>query len=147
MPYFTYDTSVIICRKMLGSPGRTSWLLMSAVVLLELAASASDDSQRKRYELWHQQYLEDDSLLIPNAADWLLAGRILFWLTQRRRKLERGRLSRLQPGASQRMALDVLLAASARRREATIVTENWRDFKAIQHFCNVKVIKASDFFS
>ena len=129
MPYFTYDTCGIFSRKMLASPGRTSWLLMSAVVLLELAASAADDSQRKRYELWHQQYLEDDSLLVPNDADWLLAGRILFWLTQRRRKLERGRLSRLQLGASQRMAMDVLLAASARRREATIVTETGKTLR------------------
>ena len=44
------------------------------------------------------------------------------------------------------MALDALLAASARRRQATVVTENWKDFKSIQRFCNVKVSKAGDFF-
>jgi hypothetical protein len=45
------------------------------------------------------------------------------------------------------MAMNALLATSAKRREATIVTENWDDFKAIQHFCDVKLIKASDFFN
>jgi len=44
------------------------------------------------------------------------------------------------------MALDALLAASARRWKAAVITENWNDFKAIQHFCNVKLVKASDFF-
>ena len=146
MPYFTYDTSVLISRRALELLGKSNWLLMSAVVLLELEASASDNTERKVYELWYQQYLEDGSLIVPNDADWLLAGRILFWLTQRRRRLEGGRLRRLPAGASQRMAMDVLLATSARRREAAIVTYNWHDFKAIQRFCNVKIIKAPDFF-
>jgi quinol monooxygenase YgiN len=44
------------------------------------------------------------------------------------------------------MALDVLIAVSARRWEATVVTENWDDFKAIQRYCNTKTVKASDFF-
>ena len=37
-------------------------------------------------------------------------------------------------------------AVSARRWEAQVVTENWVDFKAIQRYCNVKIIKASKFF-
>jgi predicted nucleic acid-binding protein len=88
----------------------------------------------------------DESLIVPNDADWLLASKILFWLTKRRRRVEGGRLRRLNPGMSQRMALDALLAASARRWKAAVITENWNDFKAIQHFCNVKLVKASDFF-
>jgi hypothetical protein len=44
------------------------------------------------------------------------------------------------------MALDALLAASARRWEAAVVTDNWDHFKAIQYFCDFKLIKASDFF-
>ena len=43
--------------------------------------------------------------------------------------------------------LDALLAASARRCKVSVVTENWRDFKLIQRFCNVKVFKAAEFFS
>ena len=44
------------------------------------------------------------------------------------------------------MALDALLAVSARRWKTTVVTENWNDFKSIQRFCNVKLIKATLFF-
>jgi predicted nucleic acid-binding protein len=46
----------------------------------------------------------------------------------------------------QRLALDALIAASARRWKATVVTENWNDFAAIRRFCNVRILKASEFF-
>lgn len=143
MPYFTYDTSVIVSRKLTDLPGG---FLMSSVVLMELTASARDDSQRKVYERLFRQYSEDNSLIVPDENDWLLASRILFWLTQSRRRSLRGKLKRLPTGASQRMALDVLIAVSARRWRATVVTENWDDFKAIQRFCNTKVVRAPDFF-
>ena len=44
------------------------------------------------------------------------------------------------------MALDVLIAVSARRWRATVVTENWDDFRRIQRYCNTKIVRASDFF-
>jgi predicted nucleic acid-binding protein len=113
---------------------------------MELTASARDDSQRKVYEQLFRQYREDNSLIIPNEDDWLLACKVLYWLTQSRRRSLKGKLKRLPTGASQRMALDVLIAVSARRWRATVVTENWDDFKAIQRYCNTKVVKASDFF-
>ena len=145
MPYFTCDTSVIISRK---SNLQEKWgnFLWSAVVLMELTASARDDSQRKTYEKLFRQYQEDNSLIVPDENDWLLASRILYWLTQSRRRSLKGKLKRLPTGVSQRMALDVLIAVSARRWKATVVTENWDDFKAIQRFCSTKVVKASDVF-
>jgi len=42
------------------------------------------------------------------------------------------------------MVLDALIAASARRWKAIVVTEIWDDFKAIQRYCNVKIIKGYD---
>jgi predicted nucleic acid-binding protein len=146
MPYFTYDTSVMVSRRPLDLLLSTKGLLLSSVVLLELMASAADDSRRKMYEGLFRDCEKDDSLIVPNNADWQLAGRILFWLTRRRRRVDGGRLHRLAPGISQRMALDALIAVSARRWEAAVVTENWEHFKAIQYFCGVKLIKASDFF-
>ena len=145
MAYFTYDTSVIIARRSIDLRARPGGLLLSSVVLMELTASSKDDSQRKAYEYLFREYQLDDSLIVPNDADWLFAGKILFWLTQRRRVAE-GALRRLGPGMSQRIAMDALLATSARRRKAAVVTENWNDFKAIQRFCDVKLIKGSDFF-
>jgi predicted nucleic acid-binding protein len=146
MPYFTYDTSVIISRKVTDLPGLPGSFLMSSIVLMELTASAKDDSQRKLYERLFRQYQQDNSLIVPDENDWLLTSRILYWLTQNRRRLTKGKLKRLPAGVSQRMALDVLIAVSARRWRATVVTENWEDFKAIQRYCNTKIAKASEFF-
>ena len=144
MSYFTYDTAVIISRRPIDLR-KTKGLRLSSVVLLELMASATDDSQRKDYESAFLQYERDNSLIVPNDADWLFAGKILFWLTHRRRRIDGGRLRQLAPGMSQRMALDALIAASAWRWKAAVGTENWDHFKAIQYFCGVKLIKASDF--
>jgi hypothetical protein len=83
---------------------------------------------------------------VPYDDDWLLASKVIFFLTQSRRRSGGGKLRRLDRGVSQRMALDVLLAASARRCKVGVVTENWKDFKLIQRFCNVKIFKAADFF-
>jgi predicted nucleic acid-binding protein len=146
MPYFTYDTSVIISRKLLLHEMPRNFV-MSAVVLMELASSAEDESRRKAYERSFHQYQEDNLLIVPNADDWLLAAKIMFLLTQGRRREGRGKLKRLPPGASQRLALDVLIAVSARRWKAQVVTENWTDFKAIQRYCNATIIKAAQFFS
>jgi predicted nucleic acid-binding protein len=146
MPYFTYDTSVIISRKPILQPGKFGSFLWSAVVLMELTASAKDDSQRKIYERLFRQYSEDNSLIIPNEDDWLLASKVLYLLSQDRRRKQRGTLKRLHPGASQRMALDVLIALSARRWRAAVVTENWDDFKAIERYSKTKIVKASAFF-
>lgn len=44
------------------------------------------------------------------------------------------------------MALDALIALSARRRKAIVVTANWSDFDAIRYYSDFKLIRASDFF-
>jgi len=143
MSYYTCDTSVVIARKLSLLPRN---FLFSAVTLLELLAGAADEAERKRYEAAHRAYSKDNSLIVPAADDWLLASKILYWLTQDRRRRAGGKLPRLKPGASQRMALDALLAVSARRWRVPIITENWDDFKAIQRYCNVKIVRGSDFF-
>ena len=146
MPYFTYDTSVLISRKLTDFREMPQNFRLSAVVLMELIASADDESRQKFYERVFKQYREDNSLIVPNEDDWLLASRILFLLTHARKRSQKGKLQRLPPGASQRFALDVLIAVSARRWKAQVVTENWTDFKAIQRYCNTTIIKAANFF-
>jgi predicted nucleic acid-binding protein len=146
MPYFTYDTSVIVSRKILDLHEMPKDFLLSAVVLMELTAGATDSSVRKTYERLFHQYRRDQLLIVPNEDDWLLAARIMFLLAQARRMHGRGKLKRLPPGASQRLALDVLIAVSARRWNAQVVTENWADFKAIQRYCNATIVKAAQFF-
>lgn len=146
MPYFTYDTSVIISRGITDFRGMPRSFLLSAIVLMELTASARDASQRKLYEQVFRIYQEDGTLIVPNAEDWLLTSKILFLLTHTRKRAQYGRLKSLPPGAAQRLALDVLIAVSARRWKAKVVTENWSDFKTIRRYCNATIIRGSDFF-
>jgi len=145
MPYFTYDTSVIVSRKLSFHEMPRNFVL-SAIVMMELMSSAADSSRHKSYERSFRQFQGDNLLIVPNDDDWLLAGKIMFLLSQDRRREGRGKLKRLPPGASQRLALDVLIAVSAKRWKAQVVTENWADFKAIQRYCNATIIKAAQFF-
>lgn len=144
--YYTFDTSVIISRGLSDYPGTDSFLL-SSIVLLELSANAKDESRRKQLDRLGDEYAKDNSLIYPGVEEWRLAGKILFHLTAKRRKLLGGKLSKLAPGESQRMALDTLLAVSAKRWDATVIVDNWSDFKAIQYYCKgLKIKKAADFF-
>ena len=146
MPYFTYDTSVIVARKLLNLQRMPQNFRFSAVVLMELIAAAADTSQRKVYEELYREYQKDNLLIVPTEEDWLTSSKILFLLTHTRKRLHKGKLKQLPPGASQRLALDVLLAVSARRWKAQVVTENWSDFKSIQRYCNTTIVKAGTFF-
>lgn len=143
MAYYTLDTSTIISRSLTELPDE---FLLSSVVLMELMSSARDESERRSFEGLCKAYALDNSLIVPDAADWLMASKVLYWLTHGRRRTARGRTPRLEPGASQRMALDTLIAASARRWKTTVITDNWDDFRAIQKYCDVKIIRAIDFF-
>ena len=87
MPYFTYDTSVCISRKLTEFHEMPHNFLMSAVVMMELIAGAHDESRRKFYEKIFQRYKQSDLLIVPNDDDWLLAAKILFLLTHTRRQL------------------------------------------------------------
>jgi len=146
MAYFTYDTSVCISRNLTNFHKMPQHFLLSAVVMMELMAGARDESRRKLYWEAFRHYQKNDLIIVPDAEDWLLAAKILHLLSHSRRRLQKGKLQRLPPGASQRLALDVLIAVSARRWKAQVVTENWADFKSIQRYCNTTIIKAATFF-
>ena len=48
--------------------------------------------------------------MVPTSEDWLMASRVLYWLTKRRKRKAGGQLPPLIPGTSQRMRLDALIA-------------------------------------
>lgn len=146
MPYFTYDTSVIVSKPVETLSAMPKNFLMSAVVLMELSSAAGDRSRQKVYENLFHEYRQRERLIVPTLEDWLVAGKILFFLTTNRRHTQGGKLQRLPRGASQRMALDFLIALSARRWKAQVVTENWNDFKMIQRYCNATIVRAANFF-
>jgi len=97
MAYFTYDTSVIISRKLTELLALPSSFLMSAIVLMELSTSLRDESERKSYEAIFRSYQKEERLIVPDTEDWLLTSKILFLLTHSRRRLEHGRLSDCHP--------------------------------------------------
>lgn len=146
MPYFTYDTSVLISRKLTDFQRMPANFVLSGIVLMEIAGGSHEKSRQKFYERIFKQYRATDRLIVPNADDWLLAAKILFLLSHERKRSQRGKLLRLPPGISQRLALDVLIAVSARRWKTQVVTENWSDFKLIQRYCNATIIRAANFF-
>lgn len=143
MPLYTFDTSTIISRKLSDIPDN---FLLSEIVILELIGSASDASKQKMYLALRRNYQQDELLITPNSDDWLMASKILFWLEQGTKKKNKGKSPAKQPGATQRMALDVLIAVSARRYKATVVTENFDDFNAIKYYCDFSLKRGSDFF-
>ena len=146
MPYFTYDTSVCIARNLFDFKRMPQNFRLSAVVMLELMAGDPDESRQKFFREVFLRFEQENLIIVPTVDDWLFAAKVLHLLTRSRRRLQKGKLHRLPPGASQRLALDVLIAVSARRWKAQVVTENWADFKAIQRYCNTKIVKASKFF-
>jgi hypothetical protein len=74
---------------------------LSAVVIAELTAGAADDSIRKVYEAMRRIFQKENALIIPSDDDWLTASRVLFRLSQNRKKKAGGKLPKLIPGASQ----------------------------------------------
>ena len=44
------------------------------------------------------------------------------------------------------MMLDALIAVSARRAGAMVVTTDYDDFKAIQYYCRLKLKRGSEYF-
>lgn len=121
--------------------------LLSEIVLLELIGNAKDESSFKKFQALRKEYEKDGTLIIVNSDDWLLAGKILFWLEQGVKKGNLGKSPPKIPGATQRMALDVLIAVSARRYKAMVVTDNWNDFNAIKYYCDFKLMKGVDFLN
>ena len=146
MPYFTYDTSVLISRKLTDFQRMPANFVLSAIVLMEITGGSHEKSRQKFYERIFKHYRDNGRLIVPDANDWLMAAKILFLLSRERKRSQQGKLHRLPPGASQRLALDVLIAVSARRWKTQVVTENWNDFKLIQHYCNATIIRAANFF-
>ena len=142
MATYTFDTSFIISNKLSDLPDN---FLLSAIVIMELSAAAADDKERKRFESVRKAYEQDGTLIVPNADDWLLCSRILFWLEQGRKKRTGGKSHPKKPGATQKMALDVLIALGARRLKAIVVTENIKDFKAIQYYCKFSLMSGKEF--
>lgn len=143
MPKVTYDTSVFIKERPAYFP---AGFLMSAVVIQELAAGALDNSRLKELDAARQRYEKEGRLLVPTGEDWWFAGKILNSIARGLRARTGGRTKGMSKAEQQRILHDVLIARTARREGALVVTSNLDDFARIRPYCNVRAMHPKDFF-
>lgn len=129
-----FDTNVIIRHGLSDVPG-----FVSAVVLQELTAGAGDTADVRRLGTLRAAAEEDGVLLTPDGEDWHEAGKVLNALYRGLRSHRRGHTQAIAKEEQHRLLRDVLIARSAKRVNAPVVTYNKADFEKIRRFCNVRL--------
>lgn len=119
---------------------------MTAVVLQELTAGAEDDKEVKYWNDVRRAREKDGTLLVPNSEDWWLVGKVLNSLQRGLRGKNQGKIPKSDAVTIQRITRDVLIARTAKRVGALLVTNNTKDFELIRNFCNVKTVSGKEFF-
>jgi predicted nucleic acid-binding protein len=140
---YVLDTNVLIRHESRRLPRGA---LLSAVVVQEMTAGARDDAETRRWGAALRDYGKRDRLLTPDGEDWYEAGRVLNALMRGKRSWRSGRTATISKEEQQRLVRDVLIARSARRVNAAVVTYNAGDFRKIRRFCDVTVLEPAEFF-
>ncbi len=105
-------------------------LFMSAVVLSELYAGAPDIQSIKLLDKLYQTFHNVARLITPDKRDWQQTGRVIAKL-RKKYGFETKYLARIQN--------DILIACSARKLGAFVVTRNEKDFRRIQEFTDFHI--------
>ena len=119
---------------------------MTAVVLQELTVGASDNTEVKYWNEVRKAREKDGTLLVPSGEDWWIAGKVLNSLLRGLKSENAGKTPKLSADEIQRITRDVLIARTAKRENALLVTDNIADFNKIKKFCDVKTQSGKDFF-
>ena len=143
MPIVTYDTDIFISYKPAALP---AGFRMSVVVIQELTAGALDKTEVGRWRAAMREHEKEGTLLVPTAEDWWLAGKVLNALLRGLKSQRQGRTPRLAFTEKQRIIRDVLIARTAHRVGALLVSDNTGDFQKIKRFCNVRMVNGKDYF-
>jgi predicted nucleic acid-binding protein len=138
---YVLDTNVFIRR---GLEPLAERYLLSSVVLQELAAGARDAAEIRLFGAMRAAAEADGTLLTPNGEDWFQTGKVLNALHRGLRSHRQGPTPAIPKEEQQRLLRDVLIARSAKRVNATVVTHNKRDFAKIRRFCNVPVAEPDE---
>lgn len=96
---------------------------LSAVVLLELEAGAFSKKDQQLVERLTRGFDKADRIIVPTASDYREGGKLL-----RRLQEEKG----YDLSKAYSLVNDVLIALSARRIGAMVITRNAKDFEAIR---------------
>ena len=143
MPIITFDTCIYIKYRPLFNP---KGLRMTAVVLHELATGAKDMHALRKIESDRRTYERDGILLVPNSEDWFIAGKVINSLQRGRKAANKGKTPKISSEESRRIMRDVLIARTAKRENALLVTDNIGDFEKIRGFCKVRTVTGLEFF-
>lgn len=143
MPIITFDTCIFITYQPSYLP---KGFRLTAVVLQELTVGANDNTEVKYWNEVRKAREKDETLLVPNGEDWFIAGKVLNSLLRGLKSENAGKTPKLSTDEIQRITRDVLIARTAKRENALLVTDNIADFEKIKKFCNVKTISGKDFF-
>ncbi len=121
--------------------------LLSAVVLQELTAGAQDGAEVREWAALGRTLASDGRLLVPNGEDWFHTGKVLNSLLRGVPSVRGPRTHAIDKGEQQRLVRDVLIARSAKRVNAALVTYNAGDFEKIRRFCNVRLLAPADYLN
>lgn len=119
---------------------------MTAIVLQELTAGASDDTLIRAWDQVRRAREKDGTLLVPNGEDWWMAGKVLNSLLRGQRHKNKGKTPKISKNEKQQIIRDVLIARTAKRAGAMLVTDNLGDFKKIAKFCDVRLVSGKQYF-
>ncbi len=70
---------------------------MTAIVLEELTAGSSDDSEVRRWQQVRKDREKDGTLFTPNSEDWWMAGKILNSLRRGLKSTNKGKIAYFAP--------------------------------------------------
>jgi len=119
------DSSVFIAaahyrpyRDLLNAAARRGQLLVSSVIVMELYAGFKSQEARRAFTALHLDLKRAGKIVVLQHEDFLLGGQVLFHLSQKLGQLDFKDHFR-----------DGLIAVSAARIGATVVTENRRNFE------------------
>lgn len=139
-----WDTNIWIAYKPIKLPNS---LLMSSVVLQELVIGALDSAELKKWAMMRRLFEKENRLLVPTTEDWWQAGKIINALLRGLKSESRGETPRLHPNQKYRIIHDALIAVTAQRLGALVVTDNLADFENIRRYCKVKIKSGKEVFS
>src|SRR5437763_15461447 len=144
MPGITFATSVFIANKPATCP---AGLLLSAVAIQEQAAGALDRARLQQLDAARRAYEKDGRLLVPTGEDWWIAGKVLNSLLRGLKSRRTGLTPKLPATENQRIIRAVLIARTARRAGALLITDNVKDFKLIARFCAARTMTGKRYFN
>lgn len=105
-------------------------LYMSSVVVSELFAGAHDGQSIKLLDKLYHTFQDVGRLIVPNDDDWHQTGGIIA-KSRKKYGYDSTYLARLQN--------DILIACSARRIGAFVLTKNEKDFMRIREFVDFRI--------